>query len=211
MRSSSPAQLDLFGCSGSSALAKRPQRADHTPGSARNSYFFAVVPPPDVAQSIDVLGRRLRQSMMLRGELIGPDRYHVTLGGLGAPGEAPCGLVDLLKQIGASITESAFDVVFDHLAWFGGSYGKRALVLASSDTLPALTALQMRLHGAMQAANLPDDERFNPHITMLYETRPAPLAEIPRLSFSVPEFALIRSVHGTSHHDHLARWQLGTR
>lgn len=149
--------------------------------------------------------------MGLRGELIGPDRYHVTLGGLGAPGEAPCGLVDLLKQIGGSVAEPTFDVVFDHIAWFGGSYGKRALVLVASDTLPALTALQMHLHDTMQAANLPDDERFNPHITMLYEKRPAALTEIPRVSFTVRDFVLIRSVHGTSHHDHLARWPLGGR
>lgn len=211
MRRFSPDQLDLFGRGEDSALAKLSQRADRAPSRAWNSYFFAVVPPPDVARSIDVLGRQLRRSMALRGELIGPDRYHVTLGGLGAPGEAPCGLVDLLKQIGASAAASAFDVVFDHIAWFGGSYGKRSLVLASSDLLPALTALQMHLHGAMQAANLPDDERFNPHITLLYEKRPAALTEISRVSFTVRDFVLIRSVHGSSRHDHLARWPLGDR
>jgi RNA 2',3'-cyclic 3'-phosphodiesterase len=208
MRRSSPDQLNLFGRGEGSALAKLSQRADHTPSGAWNSYFFAVVPPPDAARSIDLLGRRLRQSMALRGELIGPDRYHVSLGGLGAPGEAPRGLVDLLKQIGASVAAPAFDVVFDHIAWFGGSYGKRALVLASSDTLPALASLQMQLHDAMQVANLPDDERFNPHITMLYEKRPAPLAETPRVSFTVRDFVLIRSVHGESRHDHLERWPL---
>jgi 2'-5' RNA ligase len=203
--------LDLFVGGEASGLARLAQRAEQAPEGPWNSYFFAVVPPPDIARSIDLLGHRLRRSMGLRGKLIGPDRYHITLAGLGTPGQVPCGLLGLLKQIGASMTEPAFDVVFDHIAWFGGSYGKRALVLASSDTLPALTALQMRLHGAMQAASLPDDDRFNPHITMLYEKRPVALAEIPPVTFTVPEFVLIRSVHGTSHHDHLARWPLGGR
>lgn len=62
----------------------------------------------------------------------------------------------------------------------------------------------------MQAASIPVDERFDPHITLLYDKRPIPPIEIPRLSFTVPEFVLIRSVHGASRHDHLARWSLGS-
>lgn len=175
------------------------------------SCFFAVLPPPVSAQSIDAVGRELRRAIGLRGKLIGPDHYHITLCGTGAFGEVPCEIIDLLKQIGESIQEPIFDVFFDQTALFGGSYGRRSLVLTASDTLPALVALQTRLHDTMQAANLRVDERFTPHITLLYDKRPAPRIEIPRLSFTVPEFVLIRSVHGTSRHDHLARWQLGTR
>lgn len=149
--------------------------------------------------------------MGLRGKLIGPDRYHITLCGTGAFGEVPFETIELLKQIGATVQDPVFDVFFDLTAAFSGSYGKRSLVLTASDALPALLALQKRLHDAMQAANLPVDERFDPHITLLYDKRPAPRIEIPRLSFTVPEFVLIRSVHGASRHDHLARWQLGTR
>lgn len=149
--------------------------------------------------------------MKLRGNLVGPDRYHVSLCGIGAFGEAPSGIVDRLKQIGASIHEPRFDIFFDQAEAFGSSYGKRSLVLTASDTLPALLALQTRLHDAMQAANLPAAARFNPHITLLYDNPPGPRIEIPRLSFTVPDFVLIRSIHGTSRHDHLARWPLRDR
>jgi 2'-5' RNA ligase len=211
MRNLSLDQLDLFGGGKGGGPIPPPQHIDDPPQDAWNSYFFAILPPPAVADFIHALGHQLRRSIGLRGKLIGPDRYHVSLSGIGAFGEAPSGVVDLLKQIGASIHEPRFDVFFDQTAAFSGSYGKRSLVLASSDMLPALLALQTRLHDAMQAANLPVDERFNPHITLLYDKRPAPQIGIPRLSFTVPEFVLIRSVHGTSHHHHLARWPLGGR
>jgi len=200
--------LDLFGERGGSGPVEPSQRLGGQPWT---SCFFAALPPPAVAQSIDAVGRELRRAIGLRGKLIGPDRYHVTLCGTGAFGEVPFEIIELLKQIGASIQDPVFDVFFDLTAAFGGSYGKRSLVLTASDTLPALLTLQTRLHDAMQAANLPVDERFNPHITLLYDRRPAPRIEIPRLSFTVPEFVLIRSVHGTGRHDHLACWQLGGR
>jgi 2'-5' RNA ligase len=185
-------------------------QAEGQSDAAWSSYFFAVVPPSDIARSIDALGRQLRRSMKLRGNLVGPDRYHVSLCGIGAFGEAPSGIVDRLKQIGASIHAPRFDIFFDQAEAFGSSYGQRSLVLTASDTLPALLALQRRLHDAMQAASIPVAERFDPHITLLYDKRPVPRIEIPRLSLTVPEFVLIRSVHGASRHDHLARWSLGS-
>jgi len=178
-------------------------------GQPWTSCFFAVLPPPAVAQSIHTLGHQLRRSIGLRGKPIGPDRYHITLCGTGVFGEVPFETIELLKQIGATIQDPVFDVFFDLTAAFSGSYGKRSLVLTASDTLPALLALQTRLHDAMLGANLPVDERFNPHITLLYDKRPAPRIEIRRLSFTVLEFVLIRSVHGTSRHEHLAHWSLG--
>lgn len=208
MRRSSPDQLGLFGRGGGSGPVDPSQRLGGEPWT---SCFFAVLPPPAVAQSIHTLGHQLRHSIGLRGKLIGPDRYHITLCGTGAFGEIPFETIELLKQIGGTIQDPVFDVFFDLTAAFSGSYGKRSLVLTASDTLPALLTLQTRLHDAMQAAKLPVDERFTPHITLLYDKRPAPRIEIPRLSFTVPEFVLIRSVHGTGRHDHLARWPLGPR
>lgn len=206
MRRSSPDQLDLFDGGGGFEPVGHSPRLGGRPWS---SCFFAALPPPTIAQSIDALGRNLRRATGLRGKLIGPDRYHITLCGTGAFGEIPCETVELLKQIGASVEEPVFDVFFDQTAAFGGSYGKRSLVLTASDTLPALITLQTRLHDAMQAANLPVDERFTPHITLLYDKRPVPRVGIPRVSFTVPEFVLIRSIHGESRHHHLARWPLG--
>lgn len=206
MRRSTPDQLNLFG-EGSGCVP--PESSQRLGGQPWTSCFFAVLPPPAVAQSVHAPGHQLQRSIGLRGKLIGPDRYHIALCGTGAFGEVPRESIDLLKRIGESIQEPIFDVFFDQTASFGSSYGRRSLVLTASDTLPALAALQIRLYDTMQAANLLVDERFTPHITLLYAKRPAPRIEIPRLSFTVPEFVLIRSVHGESRHDHLARWPLG--
>jgi RNA 2',3'-cyclic 3'-phosphodiesterase len=196
--------MELFGGGGLGAVELSRRSA-----TAWNSYFFAVLPPPDIAEAIDALGQRLRRSMGMRGKLLGPERYHISLSGIGAFGAACPQVIDRLTRIGAVIHAPIFNVVLDQTAAFGGSGGKRALVLASSDTLPALVALQARLHEALQMTRLPDPTRFNPHLTLLYDRRPARQIGIPPVSFPVREFVLIRSVQGESRHHHLARWPLG--
>jgi len=208
MRRSSPDQLDLFGGGDGTGPVDPSQRFGGQPWT---SCFFAVLPPPDVARAVDALGHQLRRSMGLRGKLIGPDRYHITLCGTGAFGAPPFEIIERLKQIGRSMHGPVFDVFFDQTAAFGGSYGQRSLVLTSSDTPPALIDLQAHLYDAIKLAKLPGDEPSNPHMTLLYDKRPAPQIGIPRVSFAVREFVLIRSIRGTSHHDHLAHWPLDAR
>ncbi len=177
--------------------------------AALNRYFFAVVPARPVALQIDALAHDLRQSLGLRGRPVGPGRYHLSLCGIGWLGEAPAGIIATLKGIGGSVSRPVFGVAFDHAARFGRPGGKRAFVLASSETLPALNALQRALRQAMAAAKLPAASQFNPHVTLLYDEKLAPETDIPHLAWMVRDFVLICSVEGEGRHRHLARWPLG--
>lgn len=180
-----------------------------TAAAALNRYFFAVVPARPVALQIDALAHDLLRSLGLRGRAIGSERYHLSLCGVGWLGEAPVEIVAALKKIGGSVSGPIFDVAFDHAVRFGRPGGKRAFVLASSETLPALNALQRALRRAMTAAKLPPPSHFSPHLTLLYDAKLAPETDIPLLRWTVRDVVLIRSVHGEKRHEHLARWPLG--
>jgi 2'-5' RNA ligase len=179
------------------------------PPAVLNRYFFAIGPAPPVALRIDALAHELRRSLGLRGQPIRPERYHISLCGVGWLGEAPTEIVARLRTIGAAVTGPIFAVAFDHAVSFGKLGGRRAVVLASSETLPALNLLQKRLRCAMAAANLRPPSQFNPHVTLLYDEKPVSETGIPLLRWTVREFVLIRSVHGERRHEHLARWPLG--
>jgi 2'-5' RNA ligase len=191
-----PDDAKPFGTSGGKAAA------------VLNRYFFAIVPAPPVALRIDALAHELRRSLGLRGQPIGPERYHLSLCGIGWLGEAPVEIVATLHKIGACVTGPVFDVAFDHAVRFGRLGGRRAFVLASSETLPALNLLRADLRRAMAAASLPPPAQFNPHVTLLYDEKPASEIDIPLLRWAVRDFVLIRSVHGESRHEQLARWPL---
>lgn len=173
-----------------------------------NRYFFAVVPEARVASEIDRLAGDLRRSRRLRGRVIGPARYHISLCGLAAPGPAPKQAVDVLKRIGDRISIAPFDVGFDHAVSFSPAARKRPLVLARSEAMPALERLQAWLRQAMASCDMPTRRQFNPHLTLLYDERLLPAIDVPELRWTVRDFVLIHSVHGESRHEQLARWPL---
>lgn len=173
-----------------------------------NRYFFAIVPEARMAGEIDRLACDLRRSRRLRGQVIGPDRYHISLCGLAGPGPAPKQTVDLLKRIGGRISSAPFDVGFDHAVSFAPAARRRAFVLARSEAMPALERLQARLRQAMASCDMPTRRQFNPHLTLLYDERLLPAIDVPELRWTVRDFVLVRSVHGESRHEQLARWPL---
>jgi 2'-5' RNA ligase len=227
-------------------MSKSQDAGQPTQGEPVNRYFFAVVPRAETIDIIDWIADNLRKSGRLTGRAIGP-RYHISLCGVAAPGEAPEVMVTLLKQIGNQVRGGPFAVRFDHALSFGRptepkstepkstearSTGPRStgldkprigqpkssrakkvklrpLVLANSDRLPALENLWTMLREAMAAAGLPAKGRFFPHVTLLYDGRCIPATEIDPVGWTVHDFVLIRSVHGESRHEYLARWPLG--
>jgi 2'-5' RNA ligase len=177
------------------------------PGWVR--YFFAVVPPPEHAAEIHAFAHGLRRSYGLRGWPLGPERYHLTLGGIERYGGATNEEIATLERIAASIVASRFSVAFDHVAGYGGPGDRQAIFLETSETFSILDRLQGRLCREMRARGFPMPSKFGPHVTLLYDECPFDKPIIPPAGFPVREFVLIRSVYGASHHDHLAHWSLG--
>jgi len=179
------------------------------PGWVR--YFFALVPPPEHAAAIHAFAHGLRRSHGLRGWPIGPDRYHLTLGGIERYGGATNEEIATLERIAASMVVLQFTVAFDHVAGHGKRGDRQAIFLETSETFSILDGLQRSLRIEMRARGFRMPSKFGPHVTLLYDERPFSKPIIPPAGFPVREFVLIRSVHGASHHDHLAHWKLGTR
>ncbi|WP_332686899.1 2'-5' RNA ligase family protein [Bosea sp. (in: a-proteobacteria)] len=176
-----------------------------------NRYFFAIVPEAGPARAIDGITADLRQSNGLRGTIIDPSRYHISLCGVGGPGEAPHDVLSKLIAVGDQVRYRPFDVGFDHAISFSQGARKRSLVLAHSETMPALNWFQAGLRRAMAAVGLAPKRQqpFDPHLTLLYDEQRLLETGIPLLRWTVRDFVLIRSIHGESRHRHLARWALG--
>lgn len=174
-----------------------------------NRYFFAVLPTAEAAMAIACIADGIRRAHDLRGPIIGRDRYHISLCGVGAPGPVPDEVLSSLLAVGDQVRCQPFDVGFDHAVSFSLGARKRPLVLASSEGLPALGWLQAGLRRAMAACELPVRRQFNPHLTMLYDEQIVLEAGIPPLRWTVHDFVLVHSVNGEARHHHLARWSLG--
>ena len=175
-----------------------------------NNYFFAIVPTAETGREIDRIADGFRRLHDLRGSIIGPGRYHISLCGVGGPGPAPDEVLSKLQAIGDQVRCQPFDVGFDHAVSFSQGARKRPLVLANSEGLPALGWLQAGLRRAMAACELQAKSQFNPHLTMLYDEQVVLETGIPPLRWTVRDFLLIHSVHGESRHRRLARWPLGS-
>ena len=174
-----------------------------------NNYFFAIVPTAEAGRAIDRIADGFRRLHDLRGSIIGPGRYHISLCGVGGPGPAPDEVLSKLQAIGDQVRCQPFDVGFDHAVSFSQGARKRPLVLANSEGLPALGWLQAGLRRAMAACELQAKSQFNPHLTMLYDEQVVLETGIRPLRWTVLDFVLIQSVHGENRHRHLARWPLG--
>ena len=204
----SPDHPDLFGWDPLYGIAadRDWSKTLIAPGWVR--YFFALMPPLDHAAALDVFAHELRRSHDLRGWPIGPERYHLTLCGIERYGGAAGWEIAALEKIGASMVASTFTIAFDHVAGHGSLGDRQAIFLETSQTFPILDRLQGRLRREMRAKGFRTPSKFGPHVTLLYDERPFSRAIIPPASFQVREFVLIRSIHGESRHDHLARWPL---
>ena len=207
----SPDQPDLFDWDPRYGITARRDWSKTliAPGWVR--YFFALVPPPEDAAAIDALAHDLRRSHGLRGWPIGPERYHLTLGGIERYGGAADEEIATLERIAASMVATRFTVAFDHVAGHGSLGDRQAIFLETSQTFSILDGLQGSLRREMRARGFRTPSKFGPHVTLLYDECPFDKPIFPPASFPVREFVLVRSVHGASRHDHIARWPLGSR
>lgn len=211
MTKPSSRQLNLFGPDVDLGAGSAPARRRPPPDRDEHRYFFAFRPPADATHSIDIFGRSLCRSLGSGSRLLGPSRYHITLCGIKGQGEAPAWIIAALKAIGGSVSAPIFDIAFDHARGYGRPGEPRAVFLASTQKISVLDDFYWRLRNAMQANGFRTKPGFNPHLTVFYDEHPVTNAIVPPVRFTVRDLVLIRSIHGSSRHDHLARWRLGGR
>lgn len=171
--------------------------------------FFAVVPPPAVAERVAALAADLRGQLGLRGRPRPTGHLHVTLHHLGDFAGLPQQRVDEACTAAAGVAVSSFEARFDRAASFRGRPGKHPFVLLGADGEAGLSGLYESLGTRLAAAGLARRERaFVPHLTLLYDTRAIAPRPIPSLGWRAGEFQLIHSLLGRTEYHVLGRWPL---
>jgi len=171
--------------------------------------FFAVVPPPAVAERMAALAADLRGQLGLRGRPRPTGHLHVTLHHLGDFVGLPQRLVDEACTAAAGVAWPSFETRFDRAASFRGRPGKHPFVLLGAEGEAGLTGLYQSLGTQLAAAGLARRERaFVPHITLLYDARTVAPQPIPPLGWTGAEFLLIHSLLGRTEYHVLGRWSL---
>jgi 2'-5' RNA ligase len=111
--------------------------------------FLAVLPEAQ-ARRLEGTAQQIHSRHGLKGKLVAPDRYHISLFSFGEYNCLPPRLVSEVMKATAAIEASPFDVTFDRVMSFAGK--QRPLVLHGDDGLAKLIAFQQVFRAAMQKA-----------------------------------------------------------
>lgn len=180
---------------------------------ARQSLFFALLPPPEIAERIASDAAGWRSSFGLTGRPMEAERLHLTL--LWVSPEASPATAEAMRAAAARVQMAPADVRLDRLGRFERRTGRPGpVVLLSSDpsALPDLLALQGRLQDEVLTAGFPARvlPSFQPHMTLLHDRRPVPIQSVGPYAWTASEFVLVRSHIGLRYYDILGRWPLRT-
>lgn len=195
---------DMFG------YVPRPRHASFV----THRSYFALLPPPGVAQEIEDMAKRWARPYGVRRVTLA-DRLHVSLNRLPDGELAEPYPIDDAIEVGAAIRRSSFELSFDILeTWGGKTEGRggrpRPIVLRCSTPPRAATALYQDLWQAMRRYGLPLGPRqFNPHMTLWYQSNTiTPLRLSQPIRFRAERFWLVHSINGARRLEDLASWQL---
>lgn len=171
--------------------------------------FFAVVPPPDVAERVWALATQLKWAFDLSGRLLNPENLHMTVEPFDVYERLRDDDVALAMRLGDRVAAAPFEFVLDVAMSFRNRH-KCPFVLCGTEGLQGFQALQRALWTAISPSF--KGRLATPHITLLYDRKSAPKAALDEpIRVPVEELVLIHSLYGSGRHNHLARWRLGGR
>lgn len=181
---------------------------DDAPARLTDRLFFAIFPDAETAANIAATAERLRRDLNLRGRPLQPERFHITISHLGDYAGVPTTVVDAACSAAKSLSEPAFEVIFDRAASFQGRPGNRPFVLRGGEGLNRVIAFQQALGVAMIRNGQRPDRNFAPHVTLLYDNALVPETPIEPISWRATELVLVHSLLGQTRHIPLARWRM---
>jgi 2'-5' RNA ligase len=191
-------------------MSEQGSFAGFAPSAPTDRLFFALFPGADVAGRIAGLAREQCARHGLRGKPLLVDRFHVTLFHLGDWAGLPPAIVDAAGRAAAQLRADPFDVRFDEVASFVGRQDKKPFVLKSRDGNAVLHDFHARFARLLGAAGLAQaaKERFEPHVTLAYDSRAVPAETVDPISWRAGEVVLVHSLLGRTRHIALGRWPL---
>lgn len=154
---------------------------------------FLLKPPPDVADEIDFVRRKLGLDRSYS-----TDRLHVTVQPLG-----PCRLlseetIEDAKAAAAALAHAPFHLVFDRV-----NDGK----LEGSEPLRGFLAFRAAFQRALSARFSYPKHRSPPHVTLVYGGATGSFY-VDAISWRVEEFLLVESLQGKGRHIERGCWKL---
>ena len=201
-------QLELFPRSRREKVAER--RFEHR-------YYFAILPPPDIAQQVERWARELARQHRAR-DTIRAERLHVSLHGVLRGGMAERDLLDEAIEVGDAIRRPSFELSFDTLGTFGRAAGKvgghpqRPTVLSNAQPSRDAAALFADIRREMQRRGLHvEPNSYAPHMTVWYgpELVAGQTHALHRpFRWPVRRFWLIHTTPGARRPECLGEWAL---
>lgn len=172
-------------------------RPEHPQRPATARLFFALWPPPVIAQR---LGEEARQATIhFGGRATRPETIHLTLAFFGNLPEAR--LPDLVAAA-ATVRAASFSLTIDH----AGFWPRQHLLWAGVQAAAPLSALHGQLLEALTSAGFrPDGEprMFRSHLTLVRRTQTdaatsgaAELPSVAAMTWPCRSFVLVRSCPG---------------
>ncbi|MBS0520177.1 MAG: 2'-5' RNA ligase family protein [Proteobacteria bacterium] len=187
-------------------LQRRQQRLRSGGQPPTDRLFWAILPPPEVAERIADLAGRLRAGHGLTGRPLETAHFHVTLSHMGdGVGLPEAGVIEAMTARAAGVAMPPFRVAFDRAL----SFRNGAFVLGGDDSVIGLEILQQRLTDALDGRPLPA-RRFTPHLTLLRDNQIVPEHPVEPIEWTVRELVLVHSLLGRTRHRSLARLPLAS-
>ena len=165
-----------------------------TPGtpSRRANTFFALQPPPAIAEAVEQLQVRLARDLPAGVRPIPPANYHITLAFLGTVDEAA---MPTLRGVADGLSMPTARFALDRLGRFPPA---RVGWLGCTEISPSLGDFQEELTASLRAAGFTLDERpWVPHLTLYRNLRTALPKVVPDpLGWRCESFVLLRTDSG---------------
>lgn len=188
----------------------RPQPRTDVTG---HKLFFALRPDEAVAERIACVVAAEHVARGLAPRLRPARIFHITLHYFGyCEGEPDDALLARAGEAAAEVVQPAFDVSFDSFASWGDEQArKHPFVLTGGEGLQAARQLHEALSERLAAHGLADPEpgrRYQPHLTLRYDKRPAPAWPVDVAGWFARAFVLVKSPQGLTRHDVIGHWPL---
>ena len=173
--------------------------------------FFALRPDEATAERIarDVAAQHEARGLAPR---LRPSRiFHITLHYFGYfDGEPDARIVAAAERAAAEVIHPAFDLSFDGFtSWGNERASKHPFVLTGGQGLEGVRALREALIERLVAHGLAAPQPgYEPHLTLRYDKRPAPVWRLDLPGWVASEFVLVKSPQGLTRHDVIGRWPL---
>jgi RNA 2',3'-cyclic 3'-phosphodiesterase len=184
--------------------------ADEDVSGRPDTLFFALKPPPHIAEHIYRFSERTRTARGLSCQLILPRCYHMTLLGAGAYETVSQATLDGLRAAAARVAMRSFRLGLDRTMSFDNNRA-RPFVLAGDDRITVgVQMLRQELTSTLRQIGFrPRIKAFTPHLTLFYSGHDLGEDSVAEIGWTVRHFALIHSVHGQRQHELLGVWRLG--